>query len=261
MWIRFVVALLFFFAASLQAQEIHWKSSLPEGLKAARENHSLVFVQVVTEWCGYCQRLQKEDYPRPEIKSLLAQFITVSIDGDRQPQVASDFHARGYPTLLILQPDGSIIARIDGYPGPQRLKDTLSRVLSENKMAHQKTEQPTRPSQSDGKPGLDLTENQPTDARKHPLDEAAQALQKKQFYRALGILNPFIQSLGESNTEFALARFYRGMALIELGEFDRAKPDLTFAARRAPLPEQRNSARLLLQKIQESGIKAAELRE
>ena len=256
MWIRVAVAFLLISGTALQAEEIKWKTSLVDGLKAARENHSLVYVQVVTEWCGYCRKLQSEDYPRPEIKGLLSQFITVSIDGDRQPEIASSFQARGYPTLLILQPDGSIIARMDGYPGPERLKQILSRILSENKMAD------LRPSRN-GKTDLQSAENSSSTtgssqdlskasntAKLHPLDMALEAMQGKDFQKALEILNPFIEQLPGPNTEFALARFYRGMTLMELGKLEEAGADLSFASRRAPLPEQRQSAADLLRKLE-----------
>ncbi|MBI38252.1 MAG: hypothetical protein CMF59_01535 [Leptospiraceae bacterium] len=250
MWIRVAVAFLLISGTALQAEEIRWRTSLADGLKAARENHSLVYVQVVTEWCGYCRKLQADDYPRPEIKALLTQFVTVTIDGDRQPEVANGFKARGYPTLLVLQPDGTIIARIDGYPGPERLKQTLSQILSENKMAgldptplsdqknNSRKEEDSSPTSRDEEP-----------SSIHPLDIALQAMQSKEFRKALDILNPFISESTSSNTEFALARFYRGMTLMELGQFEKARSDLDFASRRAPMPEQRESAAELLKKL------------
>ena len=225
MWFRNAILVAFLVAGPVQASEIQWKSSLSEGLTSARENHSLVYVQIVTEWCGYCQKLQNEDYPRPEVKKLLSQFVTVSIDGDRQPEVAARFNARGYPTLLVLQPDGTVVARMDGYPGPERLKSVLGRLLSENTMA-----------------GAEL----------HPLDQALQSLRAKDFGRAVELLNPFIENSETANTELALARYYRGLAFVGMGNHNAARDDLSFAARRAPLPEQRSSAREILAGIEKN---------
>lgn len=237
--------------------KVDWKSSLPAGLEEARRSHRLVYVEVVTEWCGYCRRLQTVDYPRSEVQKLLSRFVTVSIDGDRQPEVARQFRVQGYPTLLILSPAGNILVRVDGYPGRERLVDVLEKTLKDNAMALRKNAAEEESSNREAMAGPPAQDSHPTgggssalSSARHPLEQAQKAMRNGQHDITVQILDPYIAGLKHKDTDMAVARFYRGLSLAYLGQ-DRAREDLLFAARMAPLPEQRAMARELLSTIQE----------
>lgn len=206
-------------------QKLEW-NSLSRGMELAKKQHRMIYVQVVTEWCGYCRKLQTEDYKKAAVRELLSRYVLVSIDGDHQADVANRFNVQGYPTLLVLSPSGELLARMDGYPGTDRLKHVLTTVLEKNKMAE----------------GSETTA--------HPIARAQNEMKSGEFQNSVRILDAFIAGSEFQNSELALARFYRGLSLFELGD-ERARDDLLYASRRAPLPEQREKARNLLESIQE----------
>ena len=260
-------AMLFVSALSAEAeQKLQWHS-LSRGMELAKQQHRMIYVQVVTEWCGYCRKLQTEDYKKSAVRELLSRYVLVSIDGDHQADVANRFNVQGYPTLLVLSPSGDLLVRMDGYPGAHRLKQVLSSTLEKNKMAEAtsgKDERTTAPEAPEAtrtsvagageehavEKDSGGTDSEASRSSLHPLNRAQEAMQSGQYRNSVRILDAFIASSEYQNSELALARFYRGMSLFELGD-DRAREDLHYASRRAPLPEQREKARNLLESIQE----------
>ncbi|MCB1305905.1 MAG: thioredoxin family protein, partial [Leptospiraceae bacterium] len=215
--VRTAVIFLFtiFFAASAQAEGLEWKTSIDSGLQAARQSNRLMYVEIVAPWCGYCRKLRTQDYPRAAVQKVLAQFVTVTIDGDATPEVANRYGARGYPTLLVLAPDGRILGRLDGYPGSAGLIRFLESKLDENQMAR------AEPSRAEAI----------TESGRPLLIRGMNSFDSGDLTSTLKYLDLYIANAAHKDSDYALARFYRGLSLIGLARSEEARTDLDFAAR------------------------------
>jgi len=75
-----------------------------------------VFIDFYTTWCSYCKQLDETTLSDPRVQEKLARsYITVKIDADKNSDLASKYGIYGYPTIIILNPDGQEIKRIEGY--------------------------------------------------------------------------------------------------------------------------------------------------
>lgn len=114
-------------AAPGAAGEFVWKS-WDEGVREARETNRPILVDVYTNWCGWCKRMDREVYARPDVRDYLADsFVTIKLnaesntrgtfDGRSQTMraIASKFGVRGYPTTLFLRPGTEHIVTVPGY--------------------------------------------------------------------------------------------------------------------------------------------------
>jgi protein disulfide-isomerase len=82
---------------------------------AARENR-LVFLYWGAEWCPPCYDLKAHVFPRHDFQQALRQFVAVYLDGDAPgaQRVAEQFDVLGYPSVVVLKPDRTELARISG---------------------------------------------------------------------------------------------------------------------------------------------------
>lgn len=66
-------------------------------------------------WCAPCAKLKATVFKDPAFVELTQHLVPIYLDGDnKDAQVAGErFHLKGYPTLLLLRPDGIELSRPD----------------------------------------------------------------------------------------------------------------------------------------------------
>jgi len=98
------------------------------GLEEARRLNRPILVDVYTQWCGWCKRMDRDVYSRPDVRDYLAsKFVTIKIDAEAKTpahyeghdhtsrSLAALFRVTGYPTTLFLRPDGKHLVNVPGY--------------------------------------------------------------------------------------------------------------------------------------------------
>ena len=82
-----------------------------------------------SDWCGWCIKLDKEVFSEPSFQAYAAQnLIFVEVDfprnksqsaevKERNQKLQQKYGVRGYPTLIVLNPQGSQVAQLGYQPG------------------------------------------------------------------------------------------------------------------------------------------------
>ncbi len=99
------------------APGIAWyKGSAEAALKAASASNKPVLLYWGAQWCPPCKQLKSAVFSRPDFIEKSKLFVAVYLDGDLpDAQKWGDvFRVSGYPTVVVLKPDGSEITRIAG---------------------------------------------------------------------------------------------------------------------------------------------------
>ena len=68
------------------AQDVEWLS-WNEAVERAQtdQNPKKIFVDVYTDWCGWCKKMDKDTFQNPEVANYMAaNFYMVKMDGGRQ---------------------------------------------------------------------------------------------------------------------------------------------------------------------------------
>lgn len=88
-----------------------------------------ILVEIYTSWCPYCQRMQETVYADSTVRAYLDRHFTYArLNSDTtagthqfadrtlsSKELASVLGARGVPTTVFLEPDGTPIARQPGF--------------------------------------------------------------------------------------------------------------------------------------------------
>ncbi len=93
-----------------------------DALKIAKSENKRVVVDVYTDWCGWCKKMDGEAYSNKDVKNILADnfvFVKLNAEGTgkikyygkeyTETELASFFEVTGFPTTVFLEPDGSLI--------------------------------------------------------------------------------------------------------------------------------------------------------
>jgi protein disulfide-isomerase len=99
-----------------------------------------------SDWCGWCKKLDKEVFSKPEFKKYAKEnLVCVLVDfpqhkpqtkklKDQNTALAKKYGVRGYPTVVILSNDGSLVGTTGYMPGgPQKYVDSLKAMIDDYK--------------------------------------------------------------------------------------------------------------------------------
>jgi thioredoxin-related protein len=124
----------------LSAQPLRWYS-FEEGTALARQSNKKLLIDVYTDWCSWCKKMDKEVYTNREVKNAVqSYFVPVKVnaessreftyDGPRLSEmgVARAMGVDGYPTTVFLTSNAEPIAKVAGYLDSQELLKVLRSV-------------------------------------------------------------------------------------------------------------------------------------
>lgn len=92
-----------------------------DALQKAKNEHKPIFLDIYATWCGPCKLLKKKTFTNKEVGAYFnANYISMSFDGENGEGImlAEKYHITGYPTLIILDPGGTLVAMQTGYLPP-----------------------------------------------------------------------------------------------------------------------------------------------
>ena len=113
--------------ASSEAAE-GWKTYYTTALaQAAKEDKMVLLDFTGSDWCGWCIKLQKDTFSKSEFEKFAQEsLVLVELDFPRgktqsdelkkqNEELAEKFGVQGFPTLVLLDPQGKEATRNVGY--------------------------------------------------------------------------------------------------------------------------------------------------
>lgn len=114
-------------AISAMAQDPVWYENYDDAMAVAKESGKPVFLDFSgSDWCIWCQRLNQEvltqqafkDYAKDNLVLVLADFPKGKAQSqtikNQNQKLAQKFQVRGFPTVILVSPEGESIAQT-GY--------------------------------------------------------------------------------------------------------------------------------------------------
>lgn len=119
--------------AAGEASTITWQNSLSKTLQLAKTNRKWILVDVFTDWCHWCKKLDSDVYAQPKVATFLNKsFVCMKANAEKGDgiTVKSKYGVDGYPCTLILEPGGKEKGRIEGYLAPGDFAAEITRILN-----------------------------------------------------------------------------------------------------------------------------------
>jgi thioredoxin-related protein len=134
----------FFITTSMKkADELKWVG-FDEGYKIAQKKGKIMLVDVYTDWCGWCKRMDRDTYAQSEIIGLINQdYVAIKFNpeitatytfegkqynGQQLAGVISNNQIGGYPTTIFHSPKAKKTNVVGGYYDANRFKGVLEQV-------------------------------------------------------------------------------------------------------------------------------------
>ena len=107
-----------------------WLSDFKKAQEEAKSNNKLLLLDFTgSDWCGWCIRLDKEVFSKPEFKEYANRnLILMEVDFPRgrtlsgsertqNQELANRFAIQGFPTIVVLDGEGKKVGELGYTPG------------------------------------------------------------------------------------------------------------------------------------------------
>lgn len=155
-WPFFFLSILFLIFSSCSAEGDAAEKGAPErdysfwvtledAQRQAADEGKYVLLDVYTEWCGFCRRMNRETYADKSVQDVIDRyFYAVRIDAESQQKVsfqnetysmeelAQAFGVASFPTTIFISPTGEPVASQPGFIEAGRFHKMLSFVGSKS---------------------------------------------------------------------------------------------------------------------------------
>ena len=109
------------------SERIQWHS-YNDGVALARNQNKKLLIDVYTDWCGWCKKMDSDVYTDEHIRTIIeSNFIAVKLNAESSKDVtvgtdqldeksfARAMGVTGYPTTVFLESGAGPITKIAGY--------------------------------------------------------------------------------------------------------------------------------------------------
>lgn len=130
-----------------KSEAINWETDFVKASATAKASGKYMLLDFSgSDWCGWCMRLEKEVFSQDAFKDFAEEnLICVLVDFPRAKEQAEElkkqnldlarkYAIKGYPTIIILSPDGKPVG-ITGYlqGGPWEYARHLKGIIDDYK--------------------------------------------------------------------------------------------------------------------------------
>jgi thioredoxin-related protein len=98
----------------------------------AKAANKPVFLYWGAVWCPPCNQIKATVFNRQDFIERSKSFVPVYLDGDTAgaQKLGTRFKVRGYPTMILLRPDGTELTRLPGEVQPSQYMEVLNLGLA-----------------------------------------------------------------------------------------------------------------------------------
>lgn len=120
--------------SSSVSSNLRWYNNFNQAINEARQGNKYVMVDMYTEWCGWCKRLDKDVYSNPDVIRFLNQgYVSLKLDAEKDrdgQQLASKYGINGYPCIMLFDSQGKYRGKFLGYKPANEFPQALEQLKS-----------------------------------------------------------------------------------------------------------------------------------
>lgn len=109
---------------------IAWQANFESAQLRAQQTGKPILVYFHADWCGPCHAMENKVFPEVKVIRASRAWVPVKIDLEAEPELAARFEIENPPTIIFLQPDGTVFQTSVGYNDAPGLGKVLEEALS-----------------------------------------------------------------------------------------------------------------------------------
>jgi thioredoxin 1 len=112
--------------------DIVWETNYDQARAKSIATGKPLFVDVYTDWCGWCKKLDSTVYPDPRVQQMAGSFVMLRLNAEGGgASFARTMQVKSYPSLFFATAQGVQVARI-GYVEPAYFASFMQETLRRN---------------------------------------------------------------------------------------------------------------------------------
>lgn len=140
------IALFALICFSFTADESFKWYGFNEGYAMAKKKKKLMVIDIYTDWCGWCKRMDRDAYAKPSVSQIINKdFIAVKFNpeitgvtytfngknytGEQLAGEITNHTLQGYPTTVFMNPKNNKSDVQSGYKNEEQMKRTLEEII------------------------------------------------------------------------------------------------------------------------------------
>lgn len=113
--------------AQMNDESVEWKT-LPQALEEAPKTSKKILLDVYTDWCGWCKRMDRDTYSDKDVAAYLKEhFVASKMNPEKEGTIKYDdkeftqgqfgqaMGITGYPATAVFNEKGELLTVIPGY--------------------------------------------------------------------------------------------------------------------------------------------------
>jgi tetratricopeptide (TPR) repeat protein len=129
----FLLILTGIFSRGLFAQPVAFlpeETPFEQVLKQAKSEQKIIMLDLYTDWCVWCKKLDQNVYQNAEIGKFSARLLNLKKNAEKGDgiEIAKKYRPTGYPCILFVDGAGEEIDRIGGYLEPDAFLQRLVKI-------------------------------------------------------------------------------------------------------------------------------------
>jgi thioredoxin-related protein len=126
-----------------EKERLQWMS-FDEGIAQAKKTNRKVLIDVYTDWCGWCKKMDKDTYIEENVSGYLQKnYVVIKLNAESskkltfqgksytEQELAGAFGVTGFPTTIFLSSNGDPITSVPGYADAKRFSDIISFIAED----------------------------------------------------------------------------------------------------------------------------------
>jgi len=148
------IVLVSLFTATIFAGSGIFQTDFKKASEQAKKENKFMLVDFSgSDWCGWCVKLDKEVFSKPAFEKYAKEnLVCVLLDFPKKTKIeksllkqnrelANKYKIRGYPTVLIMNPDGEVVEKTGYRPGgAEKYVSFIKGVIEKNTKKEEKKE-------------------------------------------------------------------------------------------------------------------------